>query len=157
MKTCSKCNAVNNDNNVFCETCGNAFPIENSVPQASEFEVAAENSAPQPQYQPYPNVPPMYAMPPQFNEDMLPDEYKPVSVGKYIGYSFLFSIPFVGFIILLITAFGSSTNKSLKNYARAMLVMYAIAVVLCIVMVVLMGALGLSMMESGMDSGIMYY
>ncbi len=152
MKTCPKCNTVNNDVNVFCESCGNALPVENPASQAPEAEAPVQ-AAPQPQYQAYQNVPPMYAMPPQFNENMLPEEYKPVSVGKYIGYGILFSIPLVGFIMLLVTAFGSNTNKSLKNYARAMLVMYAIGVVLSIVMVILMGVLGMSMM----DSGMMYY
>lgn len=147
MKTCPKCNALNNDVNVFCESCGNALPVENAAPQAPEYEAPVQ-AAPQPQYQPAPQ--PVYAMPPQFNEDMLPEEYKPVSVGKYIGYSILFSIPFVGFIMLLVTAFSGGTNKSLKNYARAMLVMYVIGVVLVIIMAILMAVLGFSMMDSGM-------
>lgn len=142
MKTCPKCNAVNNDVNVFCETCGNALPVENAAPQqAPVYETPVQP------------VNPVYAMPPQFNEDMLPEEYKPVSVGKYIGYSILFSIPVVGFIMLLVTAFSGGTNKSLKNYARAMLVMMVIGVVLGVILGVLMGVLGMSMM----DSGVMYY
>lgn len=149
MKTCPKCNTVNNDVNVFCETCGNALPVENA-PQAPVVEAPVE-AATQPQYQQYqPASQPVYAMPPQFNEDMLPEEYKPVSVGKYIGYSILFSIPLVGFIMLLVTAFSGGTNKSLKNYARAMLVMYVIAIVLVIILAVLMAVLGFSMMDSGM-------
>lgn len=152
MKSCPKCNTLNNDVNVFCESCGNALPVENPVPPAPEVETPVQ-AAPQPQYQQYQPAPPMYAMPPQFNENMLPEEYKPVSVGKYIGYSILFALPLVGFIMLLVTAFSGGTNKSLKNYARAMLVMYAIGVVLGIVIAVLMGILGMSMM----DSGMMYY
>ena len=152
MKSCPKCNTLNNDVNVFCESCGNALPVENPAPEAPINEASAVETA-QSQYQQYAPVPPMYAMPPQFNEDMLPEEYKPVSVGKYIGYSILFALPLVGFIMLLVTAFSGGTNKSLKNYARAMLVMYAIGVVLGIVLVVLMGVLGMSMM----DSGMMYY
>lgn len=151
MKTCPNCNTLNNDVNVFCENCGNALPVENAATQQAPVYEAPVQEAPQPQYQaPVQPVNPFYAMPPQFNEDMLPEEYKPVSVGKYIGYSILFSIPVVGFIMLLVTAFSGGTNKSLKNYARAMLVMYAIGVVLGIIIVVLMGILGISMMDSGM-------
>lgn len=150
MKTCPKCNTVNNDVNVFCEACGNALPVENAAPQQTpEFEAPVQEAA-QPQYQQYSPVPPMNTMPPQFNEAMLPEEYKPVSVGKYIGYSILFSLPLVGFIMLLVTAFGGNTNKSLKNYARAMLVMMIIGVVLGIILGVVMGLLGMSMMDSGM-------
>lgn len=147
MKTCPKCNTLNNDVNVFCESCGNALPNENPAPQAPAQE------APQPQYQQYQPVPPMYAMPPQFNENMLPEEYKPVSVGKYILYSIIFAIPIVGFIMLIVTAFSGSTNKSLKNYARAMLVMYAIGIVLGIILSIAMAFLGFSLM----DSGVIYY
>lgn len=150
MKTCPKCNTVNNDVNVFCETCGNALPVENAEPQQAPVYETPTQAAPQPQYQaPVQPVNPVYAMPPQFNENMLPEEYKPVSVGKYIGYSILFSIPVVGFIMLLVTAFSGGTNKSLKNYARAMLVMMAIGVVLGVIIGVLMGVLGMSMMDSG--------
>ncbi len=149
MKTCPKCNTVNNDINVFCETCGNALPVENAE-QAPEYAPPVQ-SAPQPPYQPVSQT--FYGMPPQFNEDMLPEEYKPVSVGKYIGYSILFSIPVVGFIMLLITAFSGGTNKSLKNYARAMLVMYVIGIVLGVVLGIVMATLSVS----SMDSGMMYY
>lgn len=153
MKTCPKCNALNNDVNVFCESCGNALPVENAAPQVPESEAPVQ-AAPQPQYQQYQPAPqPIYAMPPQFNEDMLPEEYKPVSVGKYIGYSILFSIPVVGFIMLLVTAFSGSTNKSLKNYARAMLVMMVIGTILGAIIGALIGILGLS----AIDSGMMYY
>lgn len=151
MKTCPKCNTVNNDVNVFCESCGNALPVENPAPQEPVYEAPASEPA-QPQYQ-YQPTPPMYAMPPQFNEDMLPEEYKPVSVGKYIGYSILFALPLIGFIILLITAFSGSTNKSLKNYARAMLVMMVIGAILGAVLGAAIAALGIS----AFDSGMMYY
>lgn len=46
----------------------------------------------------------------------------------YVGYSLLYSIPIVGWIIWACHAFGSS-NENVKNYARAM-VCAAIAVVI---------------------------
>lgn len=80
------------------------------------------------------------------NEAMLPAEYQPVSIGSYIGHSLLFSLPLIGFIMLIVTACSSSKSKSLRNYAKAMLVMYAIAFVITFVIGVLGGALMSEMM-----------
>ena len=38
----------------------------------------------------------------------IPEEYRPISAWGYVGYNLLFSIPFVG-IILLITVLGLSS------------------------------------------------
>ena len=121
MKNCPNCNAINNDASVFCETCGAALP-QQAAPQYRA-----------PQY----NAPIF----PQFNENMLPPEYEPVSVGAYIGYMILFAIPVVGFIMMLVTAFGSG-KKSLKNFARAYLIVQIIAIVIGIISGVALGLLG---------------
>ena len=49
----------------------------------------------------------------------LPEEYRPISMWGYFGYQILFSIPCVGFIALLIFAFGGTKNVNLKNFARS--------------------------------------
>lgn len=36
------------------------------------------------------------------NDKNLPYEYKPISMWGYFGYEILFSIPFIGFILLLV-------------------------------------------------------
>ena len=46
-------------------------------------------------------------------------EYKPISPLGYIGYALLFSIPLVGFILLLVFSFGGTQNVNVKNYARS--------------------------------------
>lgn len=48
----------------------------------------------------------------------IPEEYKPISMWGYFGYELLFSIPCVGFIVLLVMAFGSK-NVNVKNFARS--------------------------------------
>lgn len=88
-----------------------------------------------------PFVQPVYSQPaqtqmpysPQYgyiNENMLPPEFRPVSIGQYIGYTLLFGLPIIGFIMLLVTAFGSDKSVSLRNYAKSFLVFYAIGVAL---------------------------
>ena len=49
----------------------------------------------------------------------IPEEYKPISMWGYFGYELLFSIPCVGFILLLVFSFGGTRNINLKNFARS--------------------------------------
>lgn len=129
MKNCPFCNAVNADENKFCDACGKEFTeaVNDYVPPVAEPQAVPT----QPMYQQAPY---------QVNENMLPEEFKPVTVGAYIGYSILFSIPLVGFIMLLVTAFSSSNKKSLRNYARAMLIMYVVAFVIAFAMTFVLGS-----------------
>ncbi len=48
----------------------------------------------------------------------IPSEYTPISMWGYFGYQILFSIPVVGFIVLIVFALGAS-NVNLKNFARS--------------------------------------
>lgn len=66
----------------------------------------------------------------------LPEQYKPMGAWGYWGWSFLFSIPLIGFIILIATAIGS-TNINRRSYARSYFCGLLIALVLIVVMVVL--------------------
>jgi len=43
-------------------------------------------------------------------------------------------IPFIGFIMLLVWAFGSQTNPNKKNWARAILILMLIGIVLSIIL-----------------------
>lgn len=65
-----------------------------------------------------------------------------VSVFKWLGLMILFVIPVVGPIMLLVKAFGKEKNKTIKNYARAQLLLSVIACILMIVLFVAMFAVG---------------
>ena len=54
------------------------------------------------------------------DENRIPEEYKPITMWGYFGYSLLFAIPLVGFIVALIFSFGGTSNVNLRNYARSM-------------------------------------
>ncbi|MBR4866832.1 MAG: hypothetical protein IKU11_09095 [Clostridia bacterium] len=75
---------------------------------------------------------------------VIPPEYKPLSPWAYFGYNLLFSIPLVGFICLLVFAFGGGNNVNLKNYARSFFCSLLLALILAIVAVVLVTALGVT-------------
>ena len=57
------------------------------------------------------------------------EEYRPISPWGYIGYQILFSIPIIGFICILIYAFGDSNkNINLRNFAKSYIYVYLIIV-----------------------------
>ena len=77
----------------------------------------------------------------------IPDEYKPISMWGYLGYEFLFCLPFVGFIIAVVMAFAPE-NKNVKNFARSYLLAIVIGVVLALIFCTLFGATILAILQS---------
>lgn len=72
------------------------------------------------------------------NFNNLPEEYRPISMWGYFGYELLFSIPCVGFILLLIFSFGGTRNVNLRNFARS----YFCFIIIIFILVVLLTTLG---------------
>jgi len=56
-----------------------------------------------------------------------------VSIGNWIGTVILTAIPILGLILLFVWAFSSTTIPSKKNWARATLILSAIAIVLSVI------------------------
>lgn len=73
------------------------------------------------------------------NNTNLPEEYRPISMWGYFGYQILFSIPCVGFIALLIFAFGGTKNVNLKNFARSYFCFTIILVILVVLFTIAFG------------------
>ena len=69
------------------------------------------------------------------------DNNEHMTVAKWIGFTFVNAIPFVGqiiyFVLLFKWAFGSTKDLTLKNYARANLIIIAISIILLVLLVVL--------------------
>lgn len=74
-----------------------------------------------------------------------------VSVGSYLGHIILFSIPVVGFIMLLVKAFSSKTNKNISNFAKAQLILAVIITVLTVVVTIVFGAALFAMFDNSSD------
>ncbi|MDE5994733.1 MAG: hypothetical protein K2G60_04385 [Oscillospiraceae bacterium] len=155
---CTGCGAVlQNNSEVNAETpviSENPVTSESPAQQADFSQPSAEYTQPNTAYvqpqspfvQPVGSQPAMPQMPygqpygyAPINENMLPEDYKPVTVWQYVGYTLLFSVPIIGFIMILVTAFGSDKSISLRNYAKSYLVWYAISVVLMVVMFFFIG------------------
>ncbi|MBQ2802423.1 MAG: hypothetical protein IJF07_00800 [Lachnospiraceae bacterium] len=67
------------------------------------------------------------------------DSLRPISAWGYVGYNFLFSIPCIGLIVMLVFAFGGAKNVNVRNYARSFLLIYAICIVLLVIFMLVGG------------------
>ena len=164
---CANCGKQNPDDSKFCESCG--APLADTAAAIAAPAAAAVAYTPPPQLQPQPVYrppvapqQPVYAAPvpqqqpyyqqpqqPAYNPAAVGAGAKPLSVGEYILTFIVTAIPLVGFIMLLVWAFGSDTNPNKKNFCRAMLIMMLIGIVLSIIFGGAMFAFFSSMIENG--------
>lgn len=64
------------------------------------------------------------------------EQFRPISAWGYIGYSLLFAIPVVGFILLIVFALSES-NVNRRNYARSYFCALLVVILLAAVMFLL--------------------
>jgi len=64
-------------------------------------------------------------------------DYTPLGMWAYLGYSLLFAIPLVGFILLLVFSFGGTRNINLRNYARSFFCWLIVLAILLIIVLIL--------------------
>lgn len=67
---------------------------------------------------------------------------KPVTVGKWVGLLILSAIPVVNIICWIVWLCSSTTNKSIKNFLVAEIVVYAICIGVGVLVSVLLASLG---------------
>ena len=122
---CTSCGAEIKEGASFCGTCGATVPV-NSTASENAQPVYAQPQPQQNYQQNYQQA--SYQQPNQGNANYnfnntvnLPPEYKPISMWGYIGYNFLFCIPLIGFILMIVFSCGGSSNVNVKNYARSYL------------------------------------
>lgn len=147
---CNNCGANLPEGVKFCPRCGSA--VEASY-EANPYDYGNARSASdnyqggsQPPYPPQPE--PInygaYQQPVNTYQSMPQTDLTdlPVTVGSWIGVFLISCLPLVNLIMLFVWAFSSSTKKSLKNYARAMLIMSLIGIVLGIIIAVIVSIIG---------------
>ena len=142
---CPKCGTEVSDDKAFCPECGN--PLKSQAQQASGGQQTAgaqqasggqQTAGAQQSWQatgaqngarPHPQV--------QFQSDtvVLPDEYTPISMWGYFGYEILFSIPIVGFIVLIVLSINGK-NQNVKNFARSYFCFTIIVLILLVILLV---------------------
>ena len=150
---CPKCGTEVSDDKAFCPECGN--PLKSQAQQASGGQQTAgaqqasggqQTAGAQQSWQatgaqngarPHPQV--------QFQSDtvVLPDEYKPISMWGYFGYEILFSIPIVGFIVLIVLSINGK-NQNVKDFARSYFCFTIIVLILLVILLVSVAGAGAS-------------
>ena len=85
------------------------------------------------------------------NYDNIPQNFRPISAWGYVGYQILFSIPLIGFILLIVFSFDSS-NINRRNFARSYFCILLLSIIFVGVFIGLFVALGLSISEFDIGS-----
>ncbi len=67
-------------------------------------------------------------------ERNIPEQYEPISMWGYLGYSILFAIPILGIIMILVFSFSKDENINVRNYARSYILVYIIGVILYLIL-----------------------
>ncbi|MBR2743918.1 MAG: ABC transporter permease [Clostridia bacterium] len=74
----------------------------------------------------------------------IPEQYKPISAWGYVGYQILFSIPLVGFILLIVFAVSDS-NINRRNFARSYFCVLLLTILIVIITIVILMLTGVSL------------
>ena len=96
------------------------------------------------------NVPPMSPSQPPAQRMVTGQQFvsPTVSIGDWFLSLLVTSIPIVNIIVLLVWAFGSTTNPNKSNWAKAMLIWVLIGVVIAVVAFIVIGSALFSAMSS---------
>jgi len=70
--------------------------------------------------------------------DACPPQYRPVSTSKYFWLAFLSCIPIVGFILTIFLSIAGR-NRNVKNFEKAILAYYIIAIVIALIAMIVIG------------------
>lgn len=106
---CNNCGKNVNEGEEFCPNCGTPMMDGQQPNQFSGQQTGQQIYVTQPQQE----IPPTpYGQDPRF-------DYTPISMWGYFGYQILFSIPCIGFILLLVFSFGGTRNINVRNFARS--------------------------------------
>ena len=67
----------------------------------------------------------------EFEQQYLPEAYRPLSPWAYFGLSILYSVPVIGWIFLIAHA---SRNINKRNYARSFFCIYILAAIVILLL-----------------------
>ena len=110
---------------------------DNYTPNQQQTRAMPQHAQPyqQQQYQQRQYQQQYQQMPPQqfqrMPQSFMP-ESKPTGTGSWFITLFLAGIPLIGLILMFVWAFGSNTEQSKQNWARANLIWYLIAVLIVV-------------------------
>lgn len=132
---CPYCGVPVAQGQAVCGSCGRNLPQQAAPAQTQSYYAAPVQTA-------MPNQ--TYNAIPMQNAGYTSEQYKPLSPWAYIGYSILFSLPIVGFILMIVFAVDSTGNINRRNYARSYIIMMVIGIVIAIIAAILVAVFGVA-------------
>lgn len=144
---CDKCGTLVQGEGKFCPSCG--APLEAAVdlskPAGAPSVEPMQSTPVSPMGNTYqsPNAAQMPSYPQSYNNASTPERTENMTVGQWVLTVFLSSLGIIGVILLFVWAF-SDTPQPKKNFARGMLIWYAIvlglSILYCIALFSCMGS-----------------
>lgn len=135
---CKHCGALLSEKAKFCFECGTLIagnkqdedkPVIASLKDGEVSESKTDTSIKNDQLM---NTPSVLKNDPYVTPPPSDSKYAYMSIWGYVGMMILFSLPVIGFILAIIWACASK-NINRRNYARAVLVLLAITIILSVV------------------------
>jgi len=144
---CNKCGKLVNGDGIFCPNCGEKLEgaVDLTKPSSSVSDVmptVSTNSTNNTYSTNTTNSSSTYqGQMPNYSQPVYPmntgmNQSAEMTTGQWALTIFLSGLGIIGIILLFVWAFGSDTQPNKRNYARGMLILYAISLGLCILMLI---------------------
>lgn len=142
---CKKCGAEYQPGMSYCRNCGAQLssmpegfysePMDENPVHGEKFSYEEKTQGNNRSYQ----IAPQEFQTRKEYDAGIPEEYRPISMWGYFGYTILFGIPLLGFIFCVVFAFGGTQNINLRNFARSRFcgVIIAITIILLLFLITL--------------------
>ena len=142
----------------YASSSGQPSPVNQFTPPAQPARPEQYVQPSQPEQYNQPSQPAQYSQPNYYqqapqpqppvtvynnvtNQEQIPPQYRPLSPWAYFGYMLLFSIPIVGFIMLIIFSF-SDANINRRNFARSYFCAFIVALIIGGIVIGILAATG---------------
>lgn len=146
MNQCPACGAQAPEGEGYCAACGAKLPgaAQAGAPRAGEVSPYCDRLLRA--EQPGPSVPPPYHVPAPQPPAPADPSLAPVSVGTWLGVLVLLAIPLVNVILIIVWA-SCAERRSLRNFARALVICLLVLLIFMVITGILLAREGLSLAD----------
>lgn len=143
MNQCPACGAQAPEGEGYCAACGAKLPgaAQAGAPRAGEVSPYCDRLLRA--ERPEPSVPPPYHVPAPQPPAPADPSLAPVSVGTWLGVLVLLAIPLVNVILIIVWA-SCAERRSLRNFARALVICLLVLLIFMVITGILLAREGLS-------------
>lgn len=146
MNQCPACGAQAPEGEGCCAACGAKLPgaAQAGAPRAGEVSPYCDRLLRA--ERPGPSAPPPYRVPAPQPPAPADPSLAPVSVGTWLGVLVLLAIPLVNVILIIVWA-SCAERRSLRNFARALVICLLVLLIFMVITGILLAREGLSLAD----------